>query len=88
MHLVQPAKYIPPFLLPVSLPKTPSSPLLADSLFSPRFSPLDHENERRKYIYTHTYIFSVVPPRRNLKLMVNYIRPATELGEGGRVSLF
>lgn len=30
------------------------------------------------YIYTHTYIFSVVPPRRNLKLMVNYIRPATE----------
>lgn len=74
MHLVQPAKYIPPFLLPVSLPKPPRA------LFSPILSFLlvflrSTTEKRKKYIYTFT---SVVPPRRNLKLMVNYIRPATE----------
>lgn len=46
------------------------------SLFSSFFSARPRKRKKKKiYIYTFT---SVVPPRRNLKLMVNYIRPATE----------
>lgn len=79
MRLVQPAKYIPPFRLPVSLPKPPRalfSSILSFHLVFPSSSARNHENKRRRYIYICTYIFVKVPPRRNLKLMmVNYIGP-------------